>query len=590
MPASIRGVRPASPSAIIDFPDEDGRSCSLLFERPVEVFTADSVAAVRPALRAAERAAAAGLYVVGYVAYEAAPAFEPACAVRGGGRVPLLWFGAFRHATPLDGLESAGEFSLGPWAPGVRRGEYDAAIRAIRDAIGRGAVYQVNFTLRLRARFQGDDLAFYRRMCAAQGAGYFAYLDLGRYRVLSASPELFFRRIGDRLVARPMKGTARRGRWLKEDERRAAELQTSAKDRAENLMIVDLVRNDLGRIAPFGAVRTERLFQLERYRTVHQLTSTVSAPLRPGTSLEEIFAALFPCGSVTGAPKIAAMRFIADLEDAPRGVYCGAVGVLLPGGDCAFNVPIRTVWIDSHTGEAEYGVGGGVTWDSTPSGEYDEAMAKAALLTRDWPDFELLETLRIERGTPVRLERHLARLGASARYFDYPVSLAAVRDAIGAHAREFPDKTQRARVLVSKKGAVRVESVPWDPNASPRVAEVALALVPVSRHDCFLFHKTTHRVVYEARLAERPGVFDVLLWNEERELTEFTRGNLVVELGGGRWTPPRESGLLAGTFRAELLERGEIRERVLRLEDLERATGVWLINGLREWQPVRLVG
>lgn len=590
MPASILGERPASPFAIIDFPDEEGRSRSLLFERPVEVFTADHVGGVRPALRAAERAAAAGLYVVGYVAYEAARAFEPACAVRGGGRMPLLWFGAFRHATPADGLEAAGEFSLSPWDPGVQRRAYGAVVRAIRDAIGHGAVYQVNFTLRLRARFQGDDLAFYRRMCAAQGTGYFAYLGLGRFRVLSASPELFFRRTGDRLVARPMKGTARRGRWLEEDERRAAELQASAKDRAENLMIVDLVRNDLGRIAPFGAVKTERLFQLERYRTVHQLTSTVSATLRPGTSLEEIFAALFPCGSVTGAPKIAAMRFIADLEDSPRGVYCGAIGMLLPGGDCAFNVPIRTVWIDNQRGEAEYGVGGGITWDSTPSGEYDEAMAKAALLTRDWPDFELLETLRIERGTPVRVERHLARLGESARYFDYPVSLGAVREAIEAHGRAFPDETRRARVLVSKEGGVRVESVPWDPNAARRVTEAALAAAPVSRHDCFLYHKTTHRAIYEARLAERPGVSDVLLWNEERELTEFTRGNLVVELEGVRWTPPREAGLLAGTFRAELLGRGEIRERVLRLEDLERATGVWLINSLREWQPVRRVG
>jgi len=382
-----------------------------------------------------------------------------------------------------------------------------------------------------------------------------------------------------------MKGTAARGRWREEDEAAAARLEASEKERAENLMIVDLLRNDLGRVAETGTVKVEELFRVERYPTVLQMTSTVAATLREGVTLDELFAALFPCGSVTGAPKVSTTRFIAALEDSPRGVYCGAVGFVAPGGDAAFNVAIRTVVVDKETGEAVYGTGGGFTWDSTPGGEYADALAKAKLLTEDAPDFELLETMRLDGSGYRLLEEHLARLAASADYFDIPADVAGAREALARHAGEHAGAARRVRLLVSQDGRARVESEPLA-GLPPGPLRVALALTPVRRSDRFLCHKTTNRGQYEARRAEVAGVFDVLLWNEEGELTEFTNGNVVVELGGECWTPPRACGLLAGTFRAELLRGGGVAERVLTKDDLAHAARVWFVNGVRGWVEV----
>jgi para-aminobenzoate synthetase/4-amino-4-deoxychorismate lyase len=575
---------PDTPAAVLDFPDDCPAGGRAFFTNPVEVISARTHEEVRPALRRVERAAGEGLYAVGFVAYEAAPAFDRALVVRQrSGDLPLLWFGVFKR--PSEVRREAGEFRVSGWTPSISRGEYERKVEAVREAIARGDTYQVNYTLRLRARFEGDDFAFYERLRAAQAMRFGAYVNAGRFRVLSASPELFFWRRGRRVETRPLKGTAARGRWRGEDERAAARLAASEKERAENLMIVDLLRNDLGRVAETGAVKVEELFRVERYPTVLQMTSTVAATLREGVTLEELFAALFPCGSVTGAPKVSTTRHIAALEDSPRGVYCGAVGFVAPGGDAAFNVAIRTVVVDVETGEAVYGVGGGVTWDSTPGGEYAEALAKAKLLTEDAPDFELLETMRLDESGYGLIEEHLARLGASAEYFGIPVNVEEIREALARHAEEHGGGPRRVRLLVSAEGRARVESQPLD-ELPPGPLRVALALSPVKRSDRFLCHKTTNRGQYEARRAEAPGVFDVLLWNEEGELTEFTNGNVVLELEGGRWTPPRECGLLAGTFRAELLRKGEVAERVLTKDDFRRASRVWLVNGVRGWVEV----
>ncbi|HEX8190808.1 MAG TPA: aminodeoxychorismate synthase component I [Pyrinomonadaceae bacterium] len=574
---------PDTPAAALDFADDCGRA---LFTNPVEVVSAHSHEEVRPALRRVERAAAEGLYAVGFVAYEAAPAFDRALAVkRHSAGLPLLWFGLFE--SPSKAEPAGGEFRVSGWAPSVARARYERNVEAVREAIARGDTYQVNYTLRLRARFEGDDFAFYERLRAAQRTRFGAYVNAGRFRVLSASPELFFRRRGRLVETRPMKGTAARGRWQEEDEAAAARLRASEKERAENLMIVDLLRNDLGRVAETGAVKVEELFRVERYPTVLQMTSAVAATLREGVTLEELFAALFPCGSVTGAPKVSTTRVIAALEDSPRGVYCGAVGFVAPGGDAAFNVAIRTVVVDKETGRAVYGVGGGVTWDSTPGGEYAEVLQKAKLLTEDAPDFELLETMRLDGSGYRLLEEHLARLESSAEYFDIPFDAAGVREALARHAEEHGGAARRVRLLVSGGGRARVESRPLE-ELPPGPPEVALALTPSKKSDRFLCHKTTNRGQYEARRAERPGAFDVLLWNEEGELTEFTNGNVVVELEGKRWTPPRACGLLAGTFRAELLRTGEVEERLLTKGDLARATRVWSVNGVRGWVEVRV--
>ncbi len=397
---------------------------------------------VLPALASAEAAATDGRWVAGFVAYDAAPAFDPAYRVKGNGSFPLLWFGVFDRPMVLDGvdaefppqgtmsLEDRRGFRLGEWVPDVDAAEYGRAIATIRQAAADGAVYQVNYTLRLRAPFSGAPLGLHKRFQAAQGPAYAAYLDLGRFCVLSASPELFFERRGLRVTCRPMKGTAPRGRWMEEDVEAKRRLLESEKDRAENAMIVDLVRNDLGRISEFGSIQAQDVFKVETYPTVHQMTSTVSGTVRTGTSLTDLFRAVFPCGSVTGAPKIASTGFISGLEKAPRGLYCGAIGYIEPGGDCVFNVPIRTVVVDRARGEAEYGVGGGITWDSSPDGEYAEVLTKAEILRAEWPAFSLLETLRANDLGPVRLEHHLARMEASAVYFGFPYSASYVRASV----------------------------------------------------------------------------------------------------------------------------------------------------------------
>ena len=561
----------------------------LCFCDPVRVIRADTLAEIRPALRAVQAAVDAGCYAAGYVAYEAAPAFDPALQVNPSvpSSPPLLWFGVFTEPCAPQENEP-GHYQISEWEADGDFDRYREAIHDIREGIAAGEVYQVNHTFRLGACFQGDTMAFYRRLRGAQPPPFAACLDIGSHQILSASPELFFQREGDRITTRPMKGTRPRGRWGEEDDQVAARLRASEKDRAENVMIVDLLRNDLGRLALPGTVRVPRLFEIERYPTVWQMTSTVTACLRPETTLDGIFGALFPCGSVTGAPKISATRFIARHEATPRGVYCGAIGYLTPRQEAVFSVAIRTALLDAETGRIEYGVGGGIIWDSDAVEEYDEAWSKAAVLAGP-TEFDLLETLRWEGEAYTLLDRHLDRLMASADYFGVAASREAVRAALLAHGRQRSEGAWRVRLRLTPDGDLRIESVPLLP-LPPAPLTVALAETPVARADKFLCHKTTHRTVYEAHRQRRPDCFDVLLWNEEGELTEFTIGNLMIEQGGHLWTPPRECGLLDGTFRAELLAAGRLRERVLRREDLAAASRVWLINSVRGCVPVTFPG
>lgn len=576
----MRGVR----RAIFDLPPF-GR---LAFGEPVRVVATDDPGRVRAGLVEVEAEARRGRWAAGFVAYEAAPGLDPALTVRGG-RGPLIWFGIHDEPDTAPPPDAGGAARVEAIAPEVTRAEHVAGVEAVRAALGRGDAYQVNLTFRMWGRFQGDPLALYERLRRAQGGGYTGCLILDGRAIISASPELFFERRRDRVLVRPMKGTARRGRHPAEDERLAAALSASAKERAENTMIVDLLRNDLGRVARTGSVRVAELCAIERYPTVFQLTSSIEARLAPTAGLDELFSALFPSGSVTGAPKIAAMRLIAAIERSPRGSYCGALGVVAPGGDAVFDVAIRTLDVDLDRGAATYGVGGGITWASIPEHEWEEALLKAAVLSeRREDDVELLETLRLERGGYVRLDRHLARLAASARHFGIPLELGEVRAALDLESRGAPDDGRRVRLLVGGGGRPRTESAPLPPPAREPLP-VALARAPVDRCDRFLFHKTTRREVHDSRRAERPDAFDVILQNAEGELTELTIGNLVVELGGERLTPALDAGLLAGTMRGELLERGEVREAVLRPADLARARRLWLVNSLRGWVPIRLI-
>jgi para-aminobenzoate synthetase/4-amino-4-deoxychorismate lyase len=419
--------------------------------------------------------------------------------------------------------------------------------------------------------------------------------------VLSASPELFVERRGDRLRARPMKGTSPRGRWLEEDEALRDALVASEKARAENVMIVDLLRNDLGRIAETGSVHVPALFTAEAYPTVWQLTSTIEARVpQSSPGIVDLFRALFPCGSVTGAPKISTMGIIAGLEPAPRGVYTGAIGYVAPGGDAVFSVAIRTVVVEPATGAATLGVGAGIVADSRANDEYDECLLKAAFadtapsagapaVVRVPPaasrDFELLETVRVESGVWQDLARHLDRMAASAHYFGFAWNRQAVEAAV-AGATALPGSS-RGRICLMPSGDVGVETLPLSPLPEPR--RVAIAHTPVDPHDVFLCHKTTRRDVYTAAQLARPDVDDVVLWNTRGEITESTIANVIVEIDGVRWTPLRPSGLLAGIGREMLLEAGAMRERVVTVAELKTATRIWLVSALRGEVPAMVV-
>ena len=573
---------------------------ALWFGEPAREVVAASLEQVLPALREVDAACADGLWATGFVAYDASTAFDRAFTVpgeRGADDLPLVWFGL--HEAPAEApLGSAADAAVpGPWRAAVGREAYGAAFDEVQAAIRRGETYQTNLTLPLTSTWDDgdDDLARYARLLAAQGRAFGAYLDLGRHHVLSVSPELFFARRGTTVTTRPMKGTARRGRSSAEDEERRAGLLASGKDRAENVMITDLLRNDLGRIARPGSVDVPALCVPERYPTVWQLTSTVTAEVPPETGLAGIFGALFPCGSVTGAPKVSTTGLIGRLEPQARGLYCGALGIVAPGGDATFSVAIRTLVADTVARTARYGVGSGVTIDSTAAGEHDELLAKAAVLTAPArPAFDLLETLRLEGGRLWALEEHLRRLASSAAYFDRPDPVAAVRRALDEVAGTHPEGRWRVRLTVGQQGGATTSVEPLAPNPDAPVTLV-LAEGAVDEQDVFLAHKTTWREVYAPHRAHAIacGADDALLRNTRGEVTETTIGSVALHDGDGWWTPPVSCGLLPGVERELALADGRLRERVLTVpqlhEALARSGELWFLNSVRGWRRATLL-
>jgi para-aminobenzoate synthetase/4-amino-4-deoxychorismate lyase len=562
----------------------------LCFASPPRTLIAARLADVLPVLQEVEQAVRSeGVYAVGLVSYEASPAFDAALTTRVDDRFPYAWFGLYGPPEERDFLP--GDAWVGPlpfaWVPSVTPAEYRQSLAAVREYIGNGDTYQVNFTYRLRSPCQAEPWPLFLRLVQAQDPPCGAFVDTGDWVVCSASPELFFRQDGTRIASRPMKGTAARGLWSADDRRRAAELCASEKDRAENVMIVDMVRNDLGRVADMGSVAVPELFAVEQYPTVWQMTSTVAA--RTDAPLPRLFQAIFPPASIPGAPKCRTMEIIAELETSPRRVYTGAVGFVTPDGRAQFNVAIRTVLLDRARGEAEYGVGGGIVWDSDCDREADECRTKSRILEFSRPPFELLESVlwRPGRGYYL-LRRHLQRLRESAAYFGFPLDMARVREELARVVVGLPASRHKVRLLLSRQGTVRVEAALIAANPAGPI-EVALAREPVDSGDVFLYHKTTCRRIYEEAVTARPGVADVILYNRRGEVTESTVANVVVETAGVLCTPPLRCGLLPGTCRAELLARGTIRERAITIEELLRSPAVFLINSVRGRRSVRVL-
>lgn len=703
-----------------------------LYRDPVKVLVASTLDGVMGVISEVEEYSAQDYHMVGMLSYEAAPAFDPSLRVSTqpcAPGLPLAWFAVYKDGEdcptpPSSGGGGAGSggslpgAGVGAWAPSMQRSRYDEAIASLRGCIKSGDAYQVNLTLRLRAGWERrveEDGVFLAALLRAQRCSYGAYLNMGDFRVLSASPELFFSwdRGTGALSALPMKGTRPRGLHAREDAALHTDLKSSEKDAAENLMIVDLLRNDMGRLAKPGSVAVTDLFKITAYPTVWQMTTRVSSVTREGCTLRQVLTALFPCGSITGAPKVSAMGIIESLEGEGRGVYCGAIVHIAPrgvgggssegggggGGGAPLvtaSVPIRTLLVDTQGGKAIYGVGGGVTWDSKAEGEWDEAHAKAAVLRAACgqgdgggggggstsasvtntsgnkssasvspisippsplsvePWFSLFETLRLEGGEGgvceyTLLARHLQRMQGSAVFLGFPWDTSKAEAALESCRCNTTSsttsttaittgQTYRVRLTLSLKGDFTVTKEPLvggpcnpcflplpptlDPLQQHPQHPLKLALLapfPVPHRHPLLFHKTTDRGVYdvpkEAALkawrgggereheGEKEEVFDVLLYNERGEVTEFTIGSIVCCLrkegeGEGEGglshhhhhyvTPPISSGCLPGVFREELVSGGSVKEAPLTINDVRTALAVWLVNSVRGWVPIRL--
>ena len=578
------------------------------------MLAAHALSDVRGVLDAVHAAAQRGHWCVGHVRYEAAAAFDAALQTHPTDG-PLAWFAVYDAPQPWPD-EVAGhapaDAAQVTWADSLSRADFDASMATIQQAISAGELYQVNFTAPISGALQGRADALFAALQRAQPGGYAAHIDAGEEQVLSVSPELFFdwkdAPDGGSILARPMKGTAPRGATPEQDADNADQLRTAPKERAENVMIVDLLRNDLSRIALPHSVQVPALFATQALPTVWQMTSDVTARTRPGTTLTDVFAALFPCGSVTGAPKVRAMQMIRALEKAPRGVYCGAVGVVRPvegsadaGGlhrvAATFNVPIRTVVLRTAgqptadgqpaAAVATCGIGSGITSGAEPSAEWAEWRHKRAFVERASMPFQILETLGLHHGKFQHADLHVRRMRETAAHFGFVCNVHAVRQELQIAALQHRDGACRVRLLLSADGSSRTEAFALQP--APEPVRLQLATRPFeAAHSEFVRHKTTRRAHYAAFAPTTPGVFDTLLWNEAGEITESTFGNIAACIDEQWITPPVSCGLLPGIGRAVALRDGWMTEAVLRVEDVPRVQNWAFINSLRGWLPAIL--
>ncbi|MEX1038000.1 MAG: aminodeoxychorismate synthase component I, partial [Acidimicrobiia bacterium] len=548
------------------------------FNNPSQVLVADSVGAVEECVRAAEAAAKAGSWVVGFVSYDAAPGFDPKLEVPVGESGPLVWFGVYD--APMPWTPDASPRSLvSDWEPSMTSEEHSSKVEAIKQAIERGDTYQVNLTMSMTSTLAGTAAGLLAQMVGSQPKSYAALIDLDDTQVVSISPELFVSVDAGVVTMRPMKGTSPRGTSIFDDDDQRAELEWSEKERAGNVMIVDMLRNDLGRVSRTGSVSVPVLFRPERYPTVWQLTSTVQGELEGGSGLFELFRATFPSGSVTGAPKVSTMRIISGLEPTPRGVYCGAIGYIRPGGDTyEFSVAIRTGLVRGR--QLSYHVGGGITFDSDAAVEYEECLWKALVVTAENVTPDLIETMRYEPGDGITLiDRHMQRLFDSARYWDIKFDPVAVGDALS--AVESTSRPIKVRLILHRNGDVEVEMEEIAEFDEP--VALTLATTRIDPSEPHWYHKTLDRSRYPD-----PEEGEVVLVNLEGHVTETNISNLMVRLGD-RWvTPVLESGCLPGVYREMLLDDEEVEEDVVTIEDLKGADEIAVTNAVRGWRKAVL--
>ncbi len=606
-PASSPCQDPLSWRPYVLLDDNTGSGApSALYTDAVEIVRADTVAEVPRALERLEGAGKRGLHAAGYFAYELGYALEPRLAhlMPANRSVPLIWFGLFKAPRTLASADVEAWLAREPREKPTLHAithswsgpEYEARFAKAAEYIRAGDIYQMNLTLRARFLLEGSPVALYRELRQKQRVAYGGIIETGDLTILSASPELFIEQSGRAVSTRPMKGTSPRGANEEEDAEARRVLATDVKQRAENLMIVDLMRNDLGRISDIGSVHVTDLFTVETFKTLHQMTSGVSATIKEGTSLAHLLEAIFPPGSVTGAPKIRAMELIAELEDSPRGVYCGAIGRISPDGHSLFNVAIRTP-VFFPDGHGEMGIGSGVVADSEGAREYAECLLKMKFLTDKVHRFELIETLLFdpELGANCEywlLERHLTRLANSARHFGFRCDVAKVRAALEASVADQRDVRLRVRLLLHEDGATTVTSAAMPAAPAGTVIGYVVSPTRLDSTNVFLAHKTTERTLYDREWQhyhDAHAADEVIYLNEQGVLAEGSRTTIFVERDGVLLTPPLSAGALPGVLRTELLASGRAVERRLTLDDLAGGATVYLGNSVRGLQRARMM-
>ena len=550
------------------------------FSEPEIILSTYTCKDIIPILNQVEEFVTEGKYAVGFVGYEAAQAFDSAfVTLNGTDGFPLVWFGIYSRMDIRSELPShlSNDLYISDWSASISRKHYRRNIERIKREIESGNIYQINYSFRQHAKYNGDPYTAFTSFTDQHSTPYAAFINTGLFKVASLSPELFFSLDGSHITCRPMKGTAARGKTLSEDKNQIERLLSSSKDQAENLMIVDMIRNDLGRIAEPGSVTVDELFTLETYETLFQMTTNVSA--RTQASFCDIFKALFPSASITGAPKIQTMKLIHELETDARDIYTGSIGYFAPNRQCQFNVAIRTLTIDSKERKLTYGTGSGVVWDSQADQEFAECQTKTKIVRKAAKPFDLFETMRwCPSDGFALLDYHLRRLEKSAKHFLFQYDSQAIRRELDSFAATLDPTPKVIRLLLNKRGAVRIESKQL---INKDVYRLTLATRPIDSGEVFLYHKTTRRETYDHHLQEHPEFDDVLLFNNKRELTESCIANIVVVKNGLHYTPPIECGLLGGTYRQRLLDERKLEERIIPLDSLKTYDELYLLNSVR---------
>ena len=576
------------------------------FHKPLKIYSTRRLDQVVSFLQnIEERVEKEHLFAAGFISYEASPAFDPALKVKPSKDFPLLWFGLYSkpkifHITENDLKQKRNKPGVSlSFIPEISHEEYYNAFKNIKEYIKKGDCYQVNFSFGLTNLTDLDARDFFWAMQNLQRGNFSSYIRTDSFSICSASPELFFKLDQNKLISKPMKGTSPRGLWYEQDVFYADHLRSSQKERSENVMIVDMIRNDMSKIAQSGSVETVSLFDIERYPTLLQMTSTVECITNQRVS--QIFKALFPGASITGAPKIRASEIICGLEKTPRKIYTGAIGFIAPKRQAQFNISIRTLLINERQKTAEYRIGSGIVWDSDPKKEWDECYTKANILNTMTRRFSLLETFLWHPDTHFFLfEEHLKRLKKSAEYFLFSIDLHLIREKMIAYGKslasrsssqqvrqnqsnEFNKKSYKIRLLVSHEGRVDIESNVLEEN--PKRYLVKIAEKPIDHSDVFLYHKTTNRDPYKQALTVPEGYNDLLFWNRRGELTESSIANLVCEINKKLVTPPIECGLLPGVYRNFLLSEKKIKEKKIFVKELKQISHIFLINSVRKmWE------